>query len=855
MAVAPRPSPESNAHLALPVGTVLEERFVIKRVLGRGGMGEVYEAEDLRLNGTRIALKTIRSDYAANRAVRERFQHEVLLARSVNHPNVCPVYEFFVAHTPAGEIWFLTMKLLTGETLSARLRREGKLPVAEALSIARQIAAALDAAHSAGVVHRDLKPGNIFLEQHVTGVKAVVTDFGLAKSWASAAKHESVALVGTPGYIAPELLTGEPATPQSDIYSLGVVLDQIIFGNSTAAVCPPSFATQPIPPDPDSRRALEVIRRCLEPRPERRFPSATAVVDALATHPQVRGLAITRRKSVAGVAAGTALAATMGWLERGSIDNLLHPIPRPRRVALLPASNSARSTEDGSLLTGLIDSVGYALARAEPAERDLFVVPPRYLRQQRVNEVSEAVGLFGVNLVLWASLVSLSQSVCVALDLVLPSTNSLIRQTSVGCPIADLHRLPIFVAQAAANLLAIPAAGVQWQTAAPKTNNSEAYAAYERARGLISLGGLPNVDKASQELKRSISLDPEFAEAWAVLGQAYSQRYSLTRDAAALELAERNVNKAFEITDGLPAAYSARASLELNRGQYAQAVRDLQSAARLDPENANLQLLLAKAYAASGKLDLADHTFQHLLDLRPNDWTPLNDWGSVYYRRANYARAEQLFHQATLAAPQAALPWRNLGAVYMVTNQMDKAQQALDRSIALLPSGEAYANRGTALLWLRRYREAAQACELATRLNPERYVIWGNQGDAYQMLGNAAKARTAWSKAATLSQVALSVNSTDADALSSLALYQAKLGDRESSLQSLNRLSATGSLTADQLLNAAIAYELLDEREMALRLLKQCFDRGQSRFEIDHAPELQTLRKDRRFQRLSVEHG
>jgi Tfp pilus assembly protein PilF len=368
----------------------------------------------------------------------------------------------------------------------------------------------------------------------------------------------------------------------------------------------------------------------------------------------------------------------------------------------------------------------------------------------------------------------------------------------------------------------------------------------------MSVHGLPDVDKAIAELKKATDADQQFAEAWAALGQAYSVRYSLTRDSSALELAERNVNKALDLAPGLTAAYASRAAIALNRGNHEQAIQDLQTAARLDPDNGDVQSMLAHAYASAGKLDLADRTYEHMLQQAPNDWTPLNDWGTLYYRRSDYARAEQLFRQATVAAPQAALPWRNLGVVYLLTDQMDNAQKALDRSIALLPSGEAYANRGTALLWLGKYREAAQAYKTAVNLNAGRYEIWGNWGDAYQMLGDNSEARAAWQKAAALAGETLAVNSKNRDALASLVLYQAKLGDAQAALQTLKRLDAAGPLSGDQLFNEALTYELMHKREMALDVLKECVKRGYSRFEINHAPELQTLRKDARFRKLAV---
>src|ERR1039457_2729658 len=173
-----KPAP---SQLFLP-DEVVAERFRITRFLARGGMGEVYEAEDLELH-ERVALKSIRSELLDDVKALDRFKREVHLARKVTHPNVCRIFDLF--RQPAnmadrGYVVFVAMELLEGETLAEFLRRQPRLTVGAARPIALQIAAGLGAAHSAGVLHRDFKPGNVLLVSKAKGVRAVITDFGLA---------------------------------------------------------------------------------------------------------------------------------------------------------------------------------------------------------------------------------------------------------------------------------------------------------------------------------------------------------------------------------------------------------------------------------------------------------------------------------------------------------------------------------------------------------------------------------------------------------------------------------------------------------------------------------------------------
>ena len=196
---------------SFPPDAVIAGRYRVVRFIARGGMGEVYEVEDQELR-ERVAMKTVRPEAARDAVAIERFRREIQLARKVTHPNVCRIFD--VSHhrdaaAPEGFI-FLTMELLSGETLAQRLKRAGPMSAREALPIARQIAQALDAAHQAGIVHRDLKPGNVMLAESRGAIRAVVTDFGLARLEAGDGDSghglkltAAAAVVGTPAYLAP----------------------------------------------------------------------------------------------------------------------------------------------------------------------------------------------------------------------------------------------------------------------------------------------------------------------------------------------------------------------------------------------------------------------------------------------------------------------------------------------------------------------------------------------------------------------------------------------------------------------------------------------------------------------------
>jgi len=275
---SPAPPPEAGGYTP---GTILVDRYRIVALLGRGGMGEVYRADDLKL-GQPVALKFLPADVERDPDARARLLAETRHARSIAHPNVCRVYD--VGDIDARP--FLTMEYIDGEDLASLLRRIGRLPAAKAVEIAQQLCAGLAAAHERGVLHRDLKPANVMIDGRG---QARITDFGLAVE--TRAVGEARDFAGTVAYMAPERLHGAPATVQSDIYALGLILYETCTGK-------PPFKAQtfeewrlahdsstPTPPTElsgDVDPAVErVILRCLEKDPAKRPASATHVAAAL----------------------------------------------------------------------------------------------------------------------------------------------------------------------------------------------------------------------------------------------------------------------------------------------------------------------------------------------------------------------------------------------------------------------------------------------------------------------------------------------------------------------------------------------------------------------------------------------
>jgi tetratricopeptide (TPR) repeat protein/tRNA A-37 threonylcarbamoyl transferase component Bud32 len=419
---------------------VLAGRFRIVRYIAGGGMGEVYEAEDQELR-ERVAIKTIRADILVQPNAMARFKREVYLARKVTHPNVCRIFDLF-RHKPDDgsvkeEIVFISMELLRGKTLAARMKDGARMSMSEALPLVGQMASALAAAHEVGIVHRDFKPGNVVLVagSGAGGERAVVTDFGLALQSLASDEGVSVStgqgILGTPAYMAPEQLEGRPATNASDIYALGLVIYEMVTGGRAfAGESPLSSAFKrlsepPRPPRdfaPDLSPACEsVILRCLARDPTDRFTSARDVTTALAEnlpqpvtattiaprpvlqHPPV--VAKTKRSVVAKTSAALILIAlaAVGVYEWQT----LHPAAQPLVVVAGFKNNSGDSAYDwlGTDLTetltadlGASDLGGSSSVQTVPTDElarvrtEFSIAPAQNLESGNLAKVRQAVG-------------------------------------------------------------------------------------------------------------------------------------------------------------------------------------------------------------------------------------------------------------------------------------------------------------------------------------------------------------------------------------------------------------------------------------------------------------------------------
>jgi tetratricopeptide (TPR) repeat protein/tRNA A-37 threonylcarbamoyl transferase component Bud32 len=381
------PASAGPAGFSFALDDLVAGRFRVIRFIARGGMGEVYEAEDLELK-ERVALKTVRLDMARDDRAVQRFRREIQLARKVTHPNICRTFDVFRHVEKDGgtqtEALAISMELLTGETLEERIRRNGKMPQAEALPIVAQICAGIQAAHRAGVIHRDFKSSNVILvrsESYPGNLRVVITDFGLAYSDTTRSGQSLTStndFVGTPGFMAPEQVQGAAITCATDIYALGVVLFEMVTGSmpfvaETALATALKRLNEPAPsprslsPELDPRWETGILR-CLEREPADRFATADEVVPALAgeTAPVLpRRLADSRRRKQVALAVVFSLVAVgvagyFGERYRFQVSDRTRP-----SVAVLGFKNMSGGDGGEALGANFAENLGTELGTSE----------------------------------------------------------------------------------------------------------------------------------------------------------------------------------------------------------------------------------------------------------------------------------------------------------------------------------------------------------------------------------------------------------------------------------------------------------------------------------------------------------
>jgi eukaryotic-like serine/threonine-protein kinase len=853
-------------------GDVVDRYRIVSR-LGSGGMGVVYKAEDTRLGRT-VALKFLLAEFTGDSAALERFRAEARILSALNHPNICVIYDI----SEDDKRIFIAMEHVSGRRLD-HLIAVTPIPYARALRYATQIAAGLAKAHAAGVIHRDLKPGNIMVTDEG---EIKLLDFGVAKlmrhgpeiaSGDDAATLTAVGtLIGTAAYMSPEQAEARVIDARSDVFAFGAVLYEMITGrrafegSSSIATLASVLRSEPEPISavlPSVPPELErIVSRCLRKDPERRFQTAADLRVALEeireetesgrlitpfrSEPKVRS----KRPLIAVlVCLVLALGAGLSWFLLWP-RNLL-PIPSDKRVAVLLFKNVGDDPANQPLCDGLMEDVSNSLTRLEQFRGSVVVVPASDVLKDGVSSARDAGKALGANLAITGSVERSSKgAVHVLINLVDTRSVTQLRTETIETKDPDLPNLQDEVTQKVAGMLELALdPDAKQAMKGGTTQHADAYVAYIKGLGYLRrYDKVANVDSAIQSFRRATAIDPAYVLPFAGLAEAYWRRYAAVKDDASLDLALENSSHALSLNDRLAPVHVTMGMIRAGKGQYEMAESEFQTALKLDPLNSHAWLERGKAYDAAGKHDIAQASFRKAIELRNDDWAALTILGTSFFRKGQYQEAEPYFQQVVQLTPDSAKAYSNLGGLYLKMGRLAEATFQLKKSISIEPTAAAWSNLGTSYYLAGRYSDAILPFEKATELTPANSALWGNLADAYRWTpSQAGKATATYNRALELAQKEIVVNPRDAELHARVATYWAAVKNRERASLEIEEALSLAPNDATVQFKASLVYEQANQRDRALIALQAALEDGYGRPQIDTAPLLDKLRADSRF--------
>jgi tetratricopeptide (TPR) repeat protein/TolB-like protein/tRNA A-37 threonylcarbamoyl transferase component Bud32 len=833
--------------------------------LGGGGMGIVYKAEDVRLKRF-VALKFLPPELTRDEPAKRRFVREAQAASALDHPNICAIHE--IDETPDGQL-FICMACYDGETLDRRMGR-GPLPVDEAMHIVGQVAEGLARAHDHGIVHRDIKPANIMVTRE-GDVK--VMDFGLAKLRGSTKITRTKMTVGTFVYMSPEQATGREVDARSDIFSLGAVLYELLTNRAAfesdheAAVMYQILHTDPKPVTdirPDIPPQLHrIIDKALQKDVADRYQTASEVrEDLLSVAEGAKPVWARRRRhylrlaAVSTIVAAAAAVVALKPESRQVVERFFNRAPDGLHLAVLPFENVGQDPMNQAFCDGLMETLSTQLTQLEQFHGSLWVVPASEVRQRGVNSPSEARRVLGVNLVVTGAVQRLSDRFRVTLNLIDPVHGESPRQLDAALIDDRMVRVGILQDETVTRVAGMLNVNLLPQhervLTAGGTTVSAAYDSYLQGLGHVRrYGSKDNLDRAITAFTMAIEQDSLYALAYAGLGEAHWRMYKQTLDPRWIDYASTNAERAVELNNLLAPAHITLGMIRSGTDQPESAIHEFERALALEPTSAAAYRGLAATYADMGRLDEAESTYRRAIGMKPDYWGGYNELGLFYYKRGNYANAVAKFQKVTELTPDNSSGYNNLGAAHWNLEQLQKAREMFERSLAAEPNFRAYSNLSTLYYMDGSYAQAAAMCEQALKLNDTSYMTWANLANAYFWVpGKRGEAMENFRQAAVMAEEQRKITPHDPHVLSSLAAYYAVLGESEWAVSLIDQALEIAPDNPRVMYFAGHTYEQVGEREKALEWIGRALESGSSRSDVERDPWLRELQKDRRFEEL-----
>jgi serine/threonine protein kinase/tetratricopeptide (TPR) repeat protein len=749
-------------------GYILNERFRVVGFIAAGGMGEVYEAEDLELGG-QVAIKLMRPYLTLQENNLQRFRDEIRLARTINNLHVCRVYDV-AKHTDelGRDLLFFSMELLEGETVSQRLARNGPFEIKEVSELLRQMVDGLDAAHRAGVLHRDFKSSNLILSSMRGELRLVITDFGLSRV-AEQQSREDLGLADgiTPAYVAPEQLLHEQETPATDVYSLGVVLFEMLTGTwpyEGDSVW--EIANKRLTEPPRSLRKLRqdlpvswvrVVERCLEREPSRRFARAGDIARELKLVDV--GSLPTRRLALLGISAGLVVPLLALWKW-----NRLLTDSQPVAVLAIMEPNSAEDMR--YIANGLADRISDEATRL-PGIRIIGSQATKRLEGQKMDATALKKQFRATHFVS-GSVEGRGQDIRISIALEATETSARVWSATFESTQSELEGITRKIVDGLVRAIypgIKPAEASALLTA--WTKDPEAYRNFLLGRYYSARRDTDSLKASISYLKESVRLDGGFAEAWSALALVLHmispkdgvdrntvvyQSDDCARRALALDStlgepyvvlgandwlwrwnwisAENQLRHAIELNPNSPTAHHWYARVLYPQRRFREALAEINSAAELDPLDRSLGIARGSILLYSGNVDDAILQYRLVQSYDPahsNVYVPLS---VAYVAKGLFPDARDAAVRAVALTGGASFALSQLGHVEAASGHYNEAMQILDQLKGRYDAGlaaaaevagvyEGWRDVANTLDWLERGAQTHDTSLIILNVSPE----------------------------------------------------------------------------------------------------------------------------------------
>jgi tetratricopeptide (TPR) repeat protein/TolB-like protein len=751
-------------------------------------------------------------------------------------------------------------------------RRAVPLQMDMVLSIAYQIASGLAAAHAKGIVHRDIKPQNILVDKDN---RVKILDFGLAKLLGARTLTQEAFAMGTVQYMSPEQAAGKEIDSRTDIWSLGVVLYQMVSGRlpfsgdyDQAVIY--AIVNEEMAPLPEAGPHVPpwleaVIRRCLAKRRQERYASASELARDLraldqskvATKPE----GVLKRRLPGRTFWGVLtllVAGGLGFfvLSSGGGAPLRRLLGLPRlpsalHLAVLPLAASG-DVEARSLADGFTAVITDKLTWLEKFHDSLWTVSTRRAFENRGRPAGDLQRMWGCNLFVSGGLGVEKSSLKLKLTVTDASSGHPLGEVKLQGNIANLT---LFQDGLTAKLLALmhfPAEASEIiYVNTGGTSMPGAYMLYLKGLGALQ-GGCKdgNADRSIPYLEKALQQDSHYLLARLALLDAWRYKSEQKRDPEWLRLARSQWPVIQQAARRWAPAWLAWGLLLKQNGLEEEARSAFQSALDLDGRCYEAQVQLAKASLEAGAITEAEKRFKKAILLRPDFPKAYEELAYFYHLNGRFDEAIALYSRITRMTPGDPQIFCNLGAMHLIKGEKEQAKAMFEKSNTIKPNTNAQSNLALIYYYDGEYRKALPLHEQAARNSNEHYE-WGNLADTYRQLPEFKdKAAATYHKAVALAEELLASTPDDPELISSLALYYAHLGEKQKALAAISRARSLSPAFLPGIERAILVYEAVQERVLALAALRDYLERLGGIEDIEREPDLAGLRRDPAYQKI-----